>query len=146
MADKTSDDDLRYIPEEAPVKAIGTRIGKRFGGLMAAFTASNGDEDEDSLGAEVSPTKAYRFFNKYINDYRFRLRLSAVLCVISVWIALGLPVFGSLKNPAVAAAMCLMMLLTVMLAGADVWPPASPHCCASSPASTVWCLSPALPR
>ncbi len=117
---KISDDDLRYIPEEAPAKAIGSHIGKRFGAAMAAFTASMGDEDEDALGAEVTPTKAYRFFNKFVNDYRFRLRLSAVLCVISAWIALGLPVFGSLKNPAAAAAMCLMLQLTVMLAGADI--------------------------
>ena len=118
--DKISDDDLRYIPEEPPAKAIGSHIGKRFGAAMALFTASMGDEDEDSLGAEVTPTKAYRFFNKFVNDYRFRLRLSAVLCVISAWIALGLPVFGSLKNPAAAAAMCLMLQLTVMLAGADI--------------------------
>lgn len=118
--ESVSDDDLRYIPEEAPVKAIGSHIGKRFGAAMAAFTASMGDEDEDALGAEVTPTKAYRFFNKFVNDYRFRLRLSAVLCVISAWIALGLPVFGSLKNPTVGAAMCLMLLLTVMLAGADI--------------------------
>lgn len=117
---KTDDADLRYVPEETPAKAIGSHIGKRFGAAMAAFTAAQGDEDEDALGAEVSPTKAYRFFNKFINDYRFRLRLSAVLCVISAWIALGLPVFGSLKNPAAGAAMCLMLLLTVMLAGADI--------------------------
>lgn len=118
--EKISDDDLRYIPEEAPAKAIGSHIGKRFGAAMALFTASMGDEDEDALGAEVTPTKAYRFFNKFVNDYRFRLRLSAVLCVISAWIALGLPVFGSLKNPAAAAAMCMMLQLTVMLAGADI--------------------------
>lgn len=117
---KISDDDLRYVPDEPTVKAIGSRIGKRFGAAMAAFTASNGEEDEDALGTEVSPTKAYRYFNKFINDYRFRMRLSAVLCVVSAWIALGLPVFSSLKNPAVGAAMCLMMLLTVMLAGADI--------------------------
>ncbi|MBR4078251.1 MAG: hypothetical protein IKK17_06565 [Oscillospiraceae bacterium] len=118
--EKISDDDLRYIPEEAPAKAIGSHIGKRFGAAMALFTASVGDEDEDALGAEVTPTKAYRFFNKFVNDYRFRLRLSAVLCVISAWLALGLPVFGSLKNPAAAAAMCMMLQLTVMLAGADI--------------------------
>ena len=118
--DKVSDDDLRYIPEEAPAKAIGSHIGKRFGAVLAAFTSSMGDEDEDGLGEEVTPTKAYRFFNKFVNDYRFRLRLSAVLCVISAWIALGLPVFGALKNTAAAAAMCLMLLLTVMLAGADI--------------------------
>lgn len=117
---ESSDEDLRYIPEESPAKAIGSHIGKRFNAAMALFTSANGDEDEDALGAEVSPTKAYRFFNKFINDYRFRLRLSAVLCVISAWLALGLPVFGSLKNPAVGAAMCLMLQLTIMLAGADI--------------------------
>ncbi|MBQ3257974.1 MAG: hypothetical protein IJA67_11255 [Oscillospiraceae bacterium] len=118
--DKISDDDLRYVPEEAPAKAIGSHIGKKFNAVMALFTAAMGDEDEDALGAEVTPTKAYRFFNKFINDYRFRVRLSAVLCVISAWIALGLPVFGSLRNPATAATMCMMLLLTVMLAGADI--------------------------
>ncbi len=117
---KLSDDDLRYIPEDPPAKAISRHITKRFGGIMSLFTAAMGDEDEDALGAEVTPTKAYRYFNKFVNDYRFRLRLSAVLCVISAWLALGLPVFGSLKNPAVGAAMCLMMLLTVMLAGSDI--------------------------
>lgn len=115
------DEELRYTPDEPTAKAIGSHIGKRFGAAFAAFTASaNDSEDEEALGPEVAPTKAYRYFNKYINGYRFRLRLSAVLCVIMGWIALGLPVFGSLKNPAAASAMCLMLLLTVMLAGADI--------------------------
>ena len=118
--EQISDDDLRYIPEDAPVRAISKHISSRFGAVMALFTAAMGDEDEEELGAEVTPTKAYRYFNKYINDYRFRLRLTAVLSVLSAWIALGLPVFGSLQNPAAAGAMCLMLLLTVMLAGADV--------------------------
>lgn len=116
-----ADEELRYTPDEPTVKAIGSHIGKRFGAMFSVFTAAAKDsDDEEALGAEVTPTKAYRYFNKYINGYRFRLRLSAVLCVIMGWIALGLPVFGSLKNPAAASAMCLMLLLTIMLAGADI--------------------------
>ena len=118
---KKEDDSLHYTPEESPAKAVSSHIRNRFGAAFAAFTESSEDcDDEETLGPELPAGKAYRFFNKYINGYRFRLRVSTVLCVILGWISLGLPVLGSLKNPAVAAAMCLMILLTVMLAGADI--------------------------
>ncbi|MBQ5671698.1 MAG: hypothetical protein IIV43_05020, partial [Oscillospiraceae bacterium] len=118
---KKEDDSLHYTPEESPAKAVSSHIKNRFGAAFAAFTQSSEDYDEEEeLGPELPANKAYRFFNKYINGYRFRLRISTILCVILGWISLGLPVLGSLKNPAVAAAMCLMLLLTVMLAGADI--------------------------
>ena len=118
---KKEDDSLHYTPEESPAKVVSSHIRNRFGAAFAAFTQSSEDyDDEDTLGPELPASKAYRFFNKYINGYRFRLRVSTILCVILGWISLGLPVLGSLKNPAVAAAMCLMLLLTVMLAGADI--------------------------
>lgn len=118
---KKEDDSLHYTPEESPAKAVSSHIKNRFGAAFAAFTQSSEDYDEEEeLGPELPANKAYRFFNKYINGYRFRLRVSTILCVILGWISLGLPVLGSLKNPAVAAAMCLMLLLTVMLAGADI--------------------------
>lgn len=118
---KKEDDSLHYTPEESPAKAVSSHIRNRFGAAFTAFTESSEDsDDEEALGPELPAGKAYRFFNKYINGYRFRLRISTILCVILGWISLGLPVFGSLKNPAVAAAMCLMILLTVMLAGADI--------------------------
>ena len=118
---KKEDDELHYTPEESTAKTITSHIGKRIGAAFNAVVDSDEDSDrEEDLGPELPANKAYRFFHKYINGYRFRLRVSAVLCVILGWISLGLPVFGSLKNPAVASAMCLMILLTVMLAGADI--------------------------
>ena len=118
---KKEDDALHYTPEESTAKTITTHIGNRFGAAFAAFANSDDDSDrEEDLGPELPANKAYRFFSKYISGYRFRLRISAALCVILSWISLGLPVLGSLKNPAAAAAMCLMLLLTVMLAGADI--------------------------
>jgi len=118
---KKEEDKLHYKPEESTAKTVTSHIGKRFGAAFTAFTETSDDsDDEEDLGPELPASKAYRFFNKYISAYRFRLRVSAVLCVILGWISLGLPVFGSLKNPAAASAMCLMILLTVMLAGADI--------------------------
>ncbi len=116
------DAELRYVPDEPPAKVIGARIAGRLGAVFSIFTQSNPDpgEDEEALGPEVPPSKAYRYFDKYVNGFRFRLRISVVLCILIAWISLGLPVFGSLTNPAVAAAACLMIQLAVMLAGADI--------------------------
>ena len=47
--------------------------------------------------------------------------IAAVLCVILSWLSLGLPVAGSLKNPAVCACMCLILQLTIMLLGLDIF-------------------------
>ena len=115
-----TDDDLHYKPDAPIYKQMASRIGKRFGSVFGSATESAEGEDEDDLGPEVSPVKAYRYFNQFVNGYRFRLRIAAALSVVLAWISLGLPVFSSMKNPAVAAAMCLMLQLTIMLAGADI--------------------------
>lgn len=119
---KKEEDALHYTPEESTAKTITSHIGKRFGAAFAAFSESGNDpgDREEDLGPELPASKAYRYFSQYVNGYRFRLRVSVVMSVILGWISLGLPVLGSLNNPAVAAGMCLMILLTVMLAGVDI--------------------------
>lgn len=115
------EDDLHYKPEEAPAKAAVGLLGKLFSAKVNALSEDGeaGDREED-LGPEVDAGKAYRYFSKFIRGYRFRMHVAVILCVIIGWISLGLPVFGSMRNTAVAAAMCLMIQLTVMLLGADI--------------------------
>lgn len=78
-------------------------------------------EEPEDLGPEVSPQKATRHYGSHIELYRSRLHIAVVLCVILGWLSLGLPVAGSLKNTAVNAAMCLILLLTITLLGADIF-------------------------
>lgn len=79
------------------------------------------DAPEEDLGPEVDPAKATRHYGSHIDIYRSRLHIAVVLCVILGWLSLGLPVFGSLKNTAVCAAMCLILELTVILLGLDIF-------------------------
>ncbi len=77
--------------------------------------------EEADLGPQVSAARATRYYGSRINVYRSRLHIAAVLCVILGWLSLGLPVAGSLKNAAVCAAMCLILQLTIMLLGLDIF-------------------------
>ena len=116
-----ADEALRYVPGGNPVKNAAATLAKRF---LTAVNAVGGDSDtlsEDALGAEVTPIKARKFFAQHMGGYGFRVKIAAAMSLVLCWFALGLPVFGSLKNPSVAAAACLMLLLTVMLAGVDVF-------------------------
>lgn len=78
-------------------------------------------EQEEDLGPEVDPKSAARHYGSRVELYRSRLRIGAVLSVILAWLSFGFPVAGSLKNPAVCAAMCLILMLTVTLLGVDIF-------------------------
>lgn len=77
--------------------------------------------EEAELGPEVSAAKATRYYGSHINTYRSRLHIAAILCVILGWLSLGLPVPGALKNGMVCATMCLILQLTIMLLGLDIF-------------------------
>ena len=76
-------------------------------------------EDED-LGPEMPTDRASKFYEKKVAGIRLRMRASFVLSIIMAYISLGLPVFGSMRITAVSAAVCLIMLLTVMMLGLDI--------------------------
>lgn len=77
-------------------------------------------EEAEDLGEELSPAKAAKFYGEKLGSLRLRTRLSFVLSLITAYISLGLPVFGSMNITAVSAAVCLIMLLTVMMLGLDI--------------------------
>lgn len=84
-----------------------------------AMSSAPAEEAED-LGEELPPAKAAKFYESKINGLHLRMRVSFVLSIIMTYISLGLPVFGSMRSTAVSAAVCLVMLLTVMMLGLDI--------------------------
>ena len=84
-----------------------------------ALSSAPAEEAED-LGEELPPAKAAKFYESRINGLHLRMRVSFVLSIIVTYISLGLPVFGSMRATAVSAAVCLIMLLTVMMLGLDI--------------------------
>ena len=77
-------------------------------------------EEAEDLGAEVPPDLAAKFYEKRVAVIRLRMRISFVLSILMAYISLGLPVFGAMRATAVSAAVCLIMLLTVMMLGLDI--------------------------
>lgn len=102
-------------PLMAQLAAVAYRIREH----NSAVHASANTEEE--LGPEPDAETAAKYYGGQVKSLRFRCRAAMIVCIPLIYISLGLPVFGVLKSsPSVAALVCLMMQLTVMLIGLDV--------------------------
>ena len=89
----------------------------RRGGRYGARTM---EEDDEDLGHELSCAKASKYYGSHIRSMRLRLRISAVLLLVMLWVSVGLPVPGMIRTDAVANALCLGLQLGIMLLCLDV--------------------------
>ena len=78
------------------------------------------EADDEDLGPEVSPGVASRYYGSFLRSLRSRVRISLVVLAVMAYVALGLPVSGTLKTIQVAAGFCLAAQLTIMLLSLDV--------------------------
>ena len=102
-------------PLMARLAAMAYRIREHNSAVHASADA------EEDLGPEPDAEDAARYYGGQVKSLRFRCRAAMIVCIPLIYISLGLPVFGVLKSsPSVAALVCLMMQLTVMLIGLDV--------------------------
>lgn len=70
---------------------------------------------------ELSCRQAAKFFSRQLRPLRFRLRVCFFLCIVSGWIALGLPMAGGLGwSLTIQAGVSLLLLLTVMISALDI--------------------------
>lgn len=102
-------------PLMARLAAVAYRVRAHNSAVHASADA------EEELGPEPSAEDAAKYYGGQVKSLRFRCRAAMLVCIPLLYISLGLPVFGVLKSsPTVAALVCLMMQLTVMLIGLDV--------------------------
>ena len=102
-------------PLMARLAAVAYRVRAHNNAVHASADA------EEALGPEPSAEDAAKYYGGQVKSLRFRCRAAMLVCIPLIYISLGLPVFGVLKSsPTVAALVCLMMQLTVMLIGLDV--------------------------
>ena len=112
---RSSFQDAVLNPLMARLAAVAYRIREH----NSAVHASANTEEE--LGPEPDAETAAKYYGGQVKSLRFRCRAAMIVCIPLIYISLGLPVFGVLKsNSSVAALVCLMMQLTVMLIGLDV--------------------------
>jgi len=103
----------------SPMLSFLAILGVRIGQTRGFFTAAPPEEEAD-LGEELSPAKAARFYESRSSGLVLRARVSLILTAVLMYISFGFPVMGAMNEQAVSAAVCLIMLLTVMLLGLDI--------------------------
>ena len=121
--DDEEDDEPRPSLKErigAPLVAFAAYVVMKVQQSKLSFRAAPPEEAED-LGEEMLPDKAAKFYDKHIPWLKLRTKLSFFLSLIMAYISLGFPVSGVLNDVGVKASVLLIMLLSVMLFGADVF-------------------------
>ncbi|MEE0062513.1 MAG: hypothetical protein UET87_04115, partial [Oscillospiraceae bacterium] len=112
---RSSFQDSVLNPLMARLAAVAYRVRAHNNAVHASADA------EEALGPEPSAEDAAKYYGGQVKSLRFRCRAAMLVCIPLIYISLGLPVFGVLKSsPTVAALVCLMMQLSVMLIGLDV--------------------------
>ena len=96
---------------------ITTLLYRLRGGRGSSLTM---EDEPEELGAEVSPLNASKYYASFTNSLRLRLRVSLIMLIVMIWITVGLPVPGMLKDYKCASAALLAMQLTVSLLALDV--------------------------
>ena len=91
---------------------ITTLLYRLRGGRGSSLTM---EDEPEELGAEVSPLNASKYYASFTNSLRLRLRVSLIMLVVMIWITVGLPVPGMLKDYKCASAALLAMQLAVSL-------------------------------
>ena len=76
-------------------------------------------KDDEDLGREVRPEEASKYYGKHKSSMRLRLQIAGVLTILLVYIGLGLPVPGMLKDRRVIALFSMAVELCVMLCCVD---------------------------
>ncbi|MBR5094371.1 MAG: hypothetical protein IK095_04685, partial [Oscillospiraceae bacterium] len=78
------------------------------------------EDDGEDLGPEMAPGMASRYYGSFLNSLRLRLRIALILLAVLAWVALGLPVSGTLRSVETAAGLAMTIQLTILLLGLDV--------------------------
>ena len=121
-AENVPDEPERPDFREVVLQPIITRLAAVAYRIRDSRSRARAAADADEpLGPEPSPERAARYYGSRIGSLRTRGRISLIVTLILLYISLGLPVFGLLRSSqTVLAIVCLILLMTTMLAGLDV--------------------------
>ncbi len=144
LGEDYSGDELPVVPKE---KKRGKKSGKgRHGGkkssmspvvaLLALMTDKRSRRvkadgqiptvaDEDFTAPEMSAADAAKHYSEQVKNIRFRARAATAVCVVMLYFTFAaysfLPLFGAMKGPVGASLTLMIMLITVMVCGIDVF-------------------------
>ena len=103
-----------------PLLSLLAMISMRLQGLRRETPPA--PETEEDEGEEMPADEAVKYYAGHANSLKLRARLAFAVCVVLAWLSLGLPAAGALGSDLRSASLvCLIMELTVVLLGLDVF-------------------------
>lgn len=113
----------RYEPPARPANpllALLALVSMRLQGLKRETPPA--PESEEDEGEEMPAEEAVKYYAGHAVSLKLRARLAFAVCVVLAWLSLGLPAAGALGSDLRSASLvCLIMELTVVVLGLDVF-------------------------
>ena len=89
-------------------------------GTVRGRTAETMQDTEEDLGPEVTPAEASKYYGSFLRSMKYRLRVSAGVLALLLYISLEMPVPGMMKSLQVDAAFCFGLQAVILLLALDV--------------------------
>ncbi len=118
---KFSEEDAYFPPSfREYVLSLFASLFLRVRGTARGDTAATMSDNEEDLGAEVTPAAASKYYGSFTRSMSLRIKISAVLMALLCYISLQLPLPGMLRTLPVSAAACFGLQAAVMLLCLDI--------------------------
>ena len=89
-------------------------------GTVRGRTAETMSDTEEDLGPELTPAEASKYYGSFLRSMKYRLRISAGVLALLLYISMEMPVPGMMKSLPVAAAFCFGLQAVILLLALDV--------------------------
>ncbi len=102
------------------VLSILASVWLKLRGTVRGNTAVTMQDSEEDLGPELSPAEASKYYGSFLRSMKYRLRISAGVLAVLLYISLEMPLPGMMNSMAVKAACCFGLQAAILLLALDV--------------------------
>ena len=111
-----------YVPPSFKeyLLSILASVWLKLRGTVRGRTAETMSDTEEDLGPELTPAEASKYYGSFLRSMKYRLRISAGVLALLLYISLEMPIPGMMKSLSVAAAFCFGLQAVILLLSLDV--------------------------
>ena len=111
-----------YVPPSFKeyLLSILASVWLKLRGTVRGRTAETMSDTEEDLGPELTPAEASKYYGSFLRSMKYRLRISAGVLALLLYISMEMPVPGMMKSLSVDAAFCFGLQALILLLALDV--------------------------
>ncbi len=111
-----------YVPPSFKeyLLSILASVWLKLRGTVRGRTAETMNDTEEDLGPELTPAEASKYYGSFLRSMKYRLRISAGVLALLLYISMEMPIPGMVKSLPVDAAFCFGLQAVILLLSLDV--------------------------